>query len=260
MYHMADKEEEQLEKEDSKKYSIKSWLLWPNLSLFLLGLIIVGGFLIYSSVTNSKLILNELSEHMIEHVNEDVSESLAIAEQLNQINHDMFKAGNLKIESQDEREVHFSNILKSYPRAAMSYIGLEDGSFYGARRNPDGKRFVIRNDNSTGGGSYYYSIDELGMGKKLEEKHEDFDPRTRPWYKLAVEIGQPCYSPVYMHFVFQEPTITAASPVYDDEGQLIGVFGVNYLLSWMDNLLDNLLIGENGLIYIVEQEIGRAHV
>ena len=251
---MSEKKDEQLEKEDSKKYSIKNWLLLPNLSLFLFGLIIVAGFLIYSSVANSKLVLNELTEYMMEQVSEDISQSLATAEQLNQINHDMFKAGNLKIESQEEREVHFSNILNSYPRAAMTYIGLEDGSFYGARRNLDDKRFVIRNDDSTGGASYYYSIDELGIGKKLEEKHEDFDPRTRPWYKLAAEIGEPCYSPIYMHFVFQEPTITAASPVYDDEGQLVGVFGVNYLLSWLDNLLENLLLGENGIIYIVDQE------
>lgn len=56
-----------------------------------------------------------------------------------------------------------------------------------------------------------------------------------------------------MHFVFQEPTITASCPVYNNHGELIGVFGVDYLLSWMNDFLKNLLIGDNGSIYIVDQ-------
>jgi hypothetical protein len=57
-----------------------------------------------------------------------------------------------------------------------------------------------------------------------------------------------------MHFVFQEPTITASCPVYNNHGELIGVFGVDYLLSWMNDFLKNLLIGDNGSIYIVDQD------
>lgn len=233
---------------------IRKWLAMPSLVILIMALGIVGAFLIYSSIANSLLILNDIQAHMEEYVNEEITQRFAMAEQLNQINQDMFKGGILNIKSQKEREIYFSNMLKSYPDAAMSFIGLEDGSFYGARRNLGGENFIVRNDESTGGASFYYSTDELGAGTSLEEKFPDFDPRTRPWYTSAVKANKPTYSEVYMHFVFQEPTITASRPIYDDNNQIIGVFGVNYLLSWIDGLLDNLPIGSNGHIYITDDE------
>ncbi|HZJ58150.1 MAG TPA: diguanylate cyclase, partial [Clostridia bacterium] len=176
----------------------------------------------------------------------------AMAEQLNQINQDMLKGGILNIESQREREIYFANILKSYPDAAMSFIGLVDGSFYGAKRNLDGEIHVVRNNKSTDGASFYYSTNELGAGINLEERYPDFDPRTRPWYTSAIEANKATYSEVYMHFVFQEPTITASRPIYDENDEIIGVFGVNYLISWMNDLLSNLLIGKNGHVFVAD--------
>lgn len=99
---------------NSTKHSIKSWLLFPYISILFTALVIVGGLLIYASISNSKLVLGELEEHMVEHVSYEIIESLAIAEQLNQINKDMFLAGNLKLDSQEIRETYFSNILKAY--------------------------------------------------------------------------------------------------------------------------------------------------
>lgn len=237
-----------------KGIPIRRWLILPTLIILIMTLGIVGFFLVQSSIENSTLILNELQTHMEEHVNEVITQRFAMAEQLNQMNEDMFKGGILNIESQREREIYFSNILKSYPEAAMSFIGLTDGSFYGVRRNSNGETFIVRNSKATGGASLYYSTDKLGEGINLEEVFPNFDPRTRPWYISAVEAEKPTYSDIYMHFVFQEPTITSSRPIYDENNQLIGVFGVNYLLSWLDDLLANLLIGKNGKTYITDNE------
>lgn len=241
-------------KKTSNGIPIRRWLIIPAVIVLLLFFGVIGSFFIQSSLKNSLIILEDLQSHMEEHVNEEIIQRFEKVEKLNQINEDMLKGGILDIESQEEREIYFSNIFKSYPEIAMLYIGLTDGSFYGIRRNPDGERLIVRNNKSTNGASQYYSTNELGVGVRLEEEFPNFDPRTRPWYLSAVEEGKPTYSDVYMHFVFKEPTITSSRPIYDENNQLIGVFGANYLLTWMDEFLDELLIGKNGQIFITDDE------
>lgn len=235
-----------------KKISIESWLTGNIILIMGLAILLIAGFLILSSLKNSKMVIKEVQAYMEDDVKNEIIKTLELAEQLNSTNYNMLKSGVLDIESRESREKYFTNIIRTYPDAAMSFIGLEDGRFYGARRNLDGEIYVARNDSTTDGGSFYYSIDEEGMAINLEEEHPDFDPRTRSWYRTAAEKGQASYSDIYIHFVFQEATITASSPIYDDSGHLVGVFGVNYLLSWVDGLLDKLLIGENGKIFITD--------
>lgn len=238
----------------SDNVSIREWLVIPTLFVLVLAIAVVGVILVRSSVNNLQLVLDELQENIEEQVGTGIQEKLFLAEQLNKTNHAMFEAKILTMEPKEVRELYFYNMLKSYPDAAMSFIGLKDGSFYGARRNPDGEIYIARNDESTGGASFYYSASPAGLADQLKEEFPDFDPRTRPWYKVASKTGVPSYSEVYIHFVFHEPTITASQPVYDEEGELLGVFGVNYLLSWLNGLLGSLLIGEEGQIVLTDSE------
>ena len=58
---------------------------------------------------------------------------------------------------------------------------------------------------------------------------EDFDPRTRPWYKLAVAArdGEVVCSEPYIFAATNSLGITMAVAVRDDSGKLLGVVGVN---------------------------------
>lgn len=153
------------------------------------------------------------------------------------------------------RERYFTMMLQRFPDVAMTYVGLPDGRFYGARRNTDGTLSVVRNNRDTGGASEYYQVNALGEGGSFVERFENFDPRKRPWYVKADEARQLVFSDLYSHFVFKEATLTASLPIVED-GQLMGVFGVDYLMSWLGNTLRRLPIGTHGQVFIVDANQG----
>lgn len=192
------------------------------------------------SVSNS--ILNELQQQMLQQVYDQLSQHLYEARRLNQINYDAFQSGLLKLDSSIERERYFTTHIRQFNNVAMTFIGLSDGSFYGARRTAEGNFQVVRNNTTTGGDSWYYNTTEFGEGVDVVDVYGDFDPRIRPWYTKAQDMGSPTFSSIYSHFVFHEPTVTASHPVYNESGDLIGVFGVDYLMSWLGNTLGELPI------------------
>lgn len=202
------------------------------------------------AVTNQVLYL--MNDKTLEQVDLKLQQELLKPISLNQINFNAFYNGILKIDNESERERYFVSLLKGYENVAMTYIGLENGFFYGARRTKEGAIQVAINNQTTGGSSVYYSTNNYGEGVREEERFNNFDPRKRPWYTKAKTIGTPIFTDIYQHFVFKEPTITAARPIYKDN-QLVGVIGVDYLLSWLEATLKSFPVGPHGVVYLKDQ-------
>ena len=232
--------------------SIQMRFTVPSLLLLLVAIGLIGFFLIRAGLGNSEVYMAQMQQQVLQQVNDQLSQRLQAAMQLNQINYDSFEAGILKLDDPSPRERYFANHLKSFPDVAMTFIGMADGSFYGARRTAEGDIQVVRNNTATGGASWYYQTNEWGDALDVVEKFSNFDPRTRPWYTKAAEAGIPTFSGTHSHFVFHEPAVTASYPVYDSDGRLIGVFGVDYLLSWLGDTLGKLPIGPSGQVFVTD--------
>lgn len=233
---------------------MRKWLTIPVILFLVITIGVIGCLLIQASFDNSRLMLSELHAQIQAQVSKELSEQLGRAMQLNQINHDSLEMGILDLDSTVIRERYFVAHIKSYPNVAMTYIALPDGSFYGARRTADGEIQAVRNNAATGGDSWYYSISGTGEGVQFAERYPDFDPREHPWYSKAVDIGAPTLTDVYSHSTLHGPTITASSPFYDEDGRLVGVFGVDYILSWLGDTLHSLPIGTSGRVFMTDSE------
>ena len=57
------------------------------------------------------------------------------------------------------------------------------------------------------------------------EVRKDYDPRMRPWYKKAVEVGGLVWSEIYLDFKDPRLNITLAQPIYDNLGKTAGSRG-----------------------------------
>lgn len=232
--------------------SVRKRFTVPSVLQLIVTIGLIGFFVIQAGVNSSQLILKQLQQQMLRQVGDQLSGHMQTAEHLNQMHYDLMQSGILDLEAAAERERYFVSYLKSYEDVAMTFIGLSDGSFYGARRTADGEIQVVRNNAATNGASWYYRISGTGEGVERVDEFPNFDPRQRPWYTKAAQAGEPVFSDVYSHFVFREPTITASHPVYDQHGQLIGVFGVDYLLSWLGDALGSLPIGASGQVFVTD--------
>ena len=93
------------------------------------------------------------------------------------------------------------------------------------------------------------------LNKLSEEfKNDDvYDPRKRPWFEEAIKSKHFIWTDPYIFFTSQKPGITSASPVYDSEGELLGVIGVDIEIDEISDFLSKLKIGKNGKAFIVSQ-------
>ena len=230
--------------------SIRNAFIVPFIAPIVIALVFVTITLMNGSQRAVDSVLREMSQSMLQQVKIQLDNRFSEANKLNEIHIDSFKAGFLNLDDQSGRERYFVSLLKNFNDVAMTYVGLKDGSFYGARRTIDGNIQVVRNNKMTKGSSEYYSTSENGEGLFFVEKFDNFDPRTRPWYIKAVSNESSSFSDIYNHFVFKEPTITVSTPIYENN-ELIGVFGVDYLLTWLGKTLNSLPIGNSGQIFVV---------
>ncbi len=91
---------------------------------------------------------------------------------------------------------------------------------------------------------------------QVPEVHKIFDPRVRPWYQGASNSQELHWTNVYLFASTQKPGITVSIPIYDKEGTLLGVCGIDIDLSAFSRFLEGIDIGRQGVAYIFENKVG----
>lgn len=98
---------------------------------------------------------------------------------------------------------------------------------------------------------------EWGYGKGFVDYTptlpEDYDPRKRPWYKAALEAGGYTISEPYMYASVEAFGITCVLPVYESQGELVGVLGLDILLEDLKSILDSLEIPLGGRAILLNE-------
>ncbi len=205
------------------------------------------------------------AEHMTENISEEISDSIYnqvytymnVTYHINEANHKIIENGILDISDEIHRDKFFIGVLTSHKEEVYSFsYGTVEGEYYGARRNENGDIEIMRNNSSTGGNSWYYTVKEDMTAGELAVKAGKFDPRTRAWYKAAETLGKPTLSPIYKHFIMDDLTISASWPIYDNDGILKGVMGTHMLLSDIGTFLFNRINNYNGYAIIIEKNTG----
>ncbi|MBE0451969.1 MAG: diguanylate cyclase [Clostridia bacterium] len=237
---------------NKKKKSILVELIIPLIVAFVIATVILI-LVVNENQRNVRNMLESLRNEMITLVQRELNLQMDKAILLNKINENAYHNGILDTGVPSNRERYFTGLIKEFDDVAMTYIGLETGEFYGARRNIDGTINIVRNNEDTLGHSEYYSVDEYGNSAELLQVFENFDPRIRPWYEAATQNQRIAFSGIYSHFVFNEPTLTASIPIFEN-GLLIGVVGVDYLMTGLNKTLTQLPIGENGQVFIIDDK------
>ena len=81
--------------------------------------------------------------------------------------------------------------------------------------------------------------------------NDTFDPRTREWFKGALQATDVFWTGVYVFFTHRAPGITAAVR-YHAEDQIDHVFGVDITLKALSDFLATLRIGRSGRAVIID--------
>ena len=80
----------------------------------------------------------------------------------------------------------------------------------------------------------------------------DYDPRMRPWYKKAVELGRSSFTDPYLDAATGEIVISTLAPI--TRGENIGVAGADITLKAVDDMLSVINLAGTGYAALISRE------
>ncbi len=100
----------------------------------------------------------------------------------------------------------------------------------------------------------YHTLDRYGnRSKPIKIERPVFYPRTRPWYKAAIEVKGRTWTPIYAGFTPGTVFIAASEPIYTPSGKLMGVSGIDLSLNGIQKFLAQNPVSPTGQIFLMER-------
>ncbi|HSV55477.1 MAG TPA: histidine kinase dimerization/phosphoacceptor domain -containing protein, partial [Magnetospirillaceae bacterium] len=202
----------------SRHSRLRTAILLPLFSLVLLGFLVSGTIYILASRAAVGDVVERLILEATTGIGARVSSTLESPRYISMTVAEMV----LKIEDPGDYTSRlqqvFRSLLAGMPELNIVAVGFVDGEYAEAQRLSDGTILIGRAGRSTGGALESWTSPEGGEPQQLRFSRPGYDPRTRPWYRRAVESGKPGWSDVYAYFSTADLAVSASVPVlYGDE-------------------------------------------
>ncbi|MFJ8234229.1 ATP-binding protein [Ureibacillus sp. NPDC094379] len=226
--------------------------------VLMVSTLLITGYIVFSSwKTSVANIILKMEKATNKEILKEIDHLIYLPNNLNTSNHNLIENGIVDMDNPSERDTFLVNAIQNSNENLYSVsYGLENGDFYGARRNENNEIELYRSDEETHGHSFYYSVTEDMTEGDFVEEYGKFDPRTRSWYFLTKKAGHPLYTPLYKHFVRDDLALTHTYPIYNDDGTFQGVLGARITLSSLHDFLKEILKNRMATAYIVERKTG----
>ncbi len=141
--------------------------------------------------------------------------------------------------------------LGTAPQISHAYVGFPDGSFSLVGREGEGFRIQKTVMSSGKREVEIVHTDKEFHPISVERPPGDtYDPRQRPWYKLALSSARGVWTDPYIFHSPPEPGITAARAVRAG-GALVGVVGIDMQLNGLAEFLSSLAVAKSGEAFVV---------
>ena len=221
---------------------------------FVFQIFAVVGLVGWLSLRNGQKAVNDLAARLSREVSSRIEEHVQTLADFPhlflQINATAIRTENLDIEDFPRVERYFWQQVQLTNLVPALYYGDATGKFILLKKeNPD---LVYIRDESTALRRKIYHLDQQGNRTELI-KTDDYDPRTRPWYKAAVQAGKPTWSSIYLFTAAPDLGITPVVPIYNRNRTLRGVLAIDFTLAQISDFLRSLKISRSGQAFIIER-------
>lgn len=81
-----------------------------------------------------------------------------------------------------------------------------------------------------------------------------FEPRQRPWFKLAAQSADVIWTPAYIDFSAKDLVLTRARRILSSKGRLEGVVATDISLHALNEFVNQLHLSEHGRAFIIEAD------
>ncbi len=240
--------------QNKKNMSIRKIVIITFIISMLVSSSFIGNMVFSNWISSIKEITQNLSKDINKEISSQVNTYLTIPKHINEVNEKFIENGIVDLSNENEMDKYFVGVLKTHKKEIYSFsYGMENGEYYGARRNEYDEIEIIRNNSKTAGSSWYYSVNKDLTSGEVVMKTDRFDARTRDWYIAAKAARKPTFSKIYKHFVMDDLTVSAATPIYNSQGELQGVLGSHMVLSNINDYLHKTMKEYGGYALVMEK-------
>jgi signal transduction histidine kinase len=177
-----------------------------------------------------------------------------IPHQINKLNLDAINSGMLDLADFNQMEKVFYQQMQIFDVGYINFANPK-GEFIGVERLDDGTVFINETRYPSLSDMSVYRTNDRGDRVSLEEIVSD-QPEIveEAWYVDAAEAQKPLWSSIYQWDDKPEVlSISSSYPVYNPQKQLLGVIGVDIILTKFSRFLQELEISPSGEIFIIER-------
>ncbi|MDA8409565.1 MAG: cache domain-containing protein [Treponema sp.] len=232
---------------------------------FLLLALVVGPMVVASVLVglltwiNSREAVAESSDRLFVESSKAVAARLtgllSSATMIDRVNYEAYLSDDLDPRDVSGIEDHLLALLRANPAVSSVYIGSPEGGIVDAgREGPGGAEYLIETPNFAAGSFIKYSINSEGRKTGILASIPSFDARKRPWYTQAVARKGLVWTGIFPLFTGQDSTISAARPVYSQDGKILAVVSVDLFVSQIASYLREISSTESGISFIVNRD------
>lgn len=224
-----------------------------------LQLVTAGAIILSSYLTTDKVLVGHarsLMSHVSVQTAQHAERYLALARQTADLTQELANYAVIRNEDHVGMEIYFLKQLQLHPSFAGIYYGASDGSFTYVKRD-SGRvvngyltKFIRTGDGVRTVERVWRDPDFVELARDTDPE-DAFDPRTRPWFKNALETQGPVWTEPYIFFTSRKPGITSANPVHNMGGANIGAVGVDMEIDGLSDFLASLEISDNARALIL---------
>jgi len=241
------------------KLSLRVVLL---IGIIFVQLLTVFGILFSTYVTTQDALLNharqlmqEVSRHTIDRSEQFLEPARVTAD----FTRRLADADIITVKNPQILERWFYEALRLYPWFSGIYFGGTDGSFVFVKREAKGAKgdaAYLTKIISTQDGARTVALisrsDTFEIVTQRRDPADTFDPRTRPWFKLAQSGKTLRWTEPYIFFTSKQPGVSATIGAYDSD-TFRGAIGVDIEIGQLSAFLNGLEIGKEGSAFILNR-------
>ena len=234
------------------RFPLRILISLPFVLLIILVVTVVGYLSFHTGKSAVNKVSAELRQTIYEQILQHLDNFLETPHKVNLLNDSYIRLSKLDLSDPITLQNYFLQQLRLFDSVNYIYFANTDGGIILVARRADGSIVVREAENFLAGRSTVYAITDEGRRGNVLEKRKHYDARERPWYKKAEEAGGSAWSIIYPFFLDKALGITAALPVYTEDGELKGILATDILLSHIQNFLGQLTEGGVGEVFILE--------
>ncbi len=236
-----------------QKPSLRLVLVLP----FILQIFAAVGLTGYLSLRNGQKAVSDLATQLQQEVSNRVSahldDYLATPHEINQLNLRAIELNLINLEDLYSLGRYYQEQMRVFPDFGYINFANEKGEFVGVARADNGEFELDIIELSHLGTYHKYATDNQGNPTDLLNTYP-YNHLIDGWYKDAVKAGKPLWTSIYNWEDQPEiMAISASYPVYDHANNLIGVLGIDHLLSEVSKFLQQLDISPSAKTFILER-------